>query len=113
MDMNEYQMQAGKTAIYPDAHIGSIKGISYTGIGLAEEAGEVAGHIKRILRDDEQQLTDERKVAILKELGDVLWYVSQLASELNTPLSVVASFNIAKLKERKETGKLQGEGSDR
>lgn len=82
-------------------------------MGLAGEAGEIAEKIKKVLRDDNGLITNEKKQEIKKELGDVLWYVSQIATELGLSLEESASFNIEKLTSRKERGKLQGSGDDR
>lgn len=109
MHLNDYQNAARKTAIYPDHG----KSLIYPALGLAEEAGEVVGHVKRILRDDGGHLTDKRTTDIVMELGDVLWYVAMIADELEVPLSEIAHLNLSKLQHRRETNKLHGKGSDR
>jgi len=108
MFMNDYQKVAQSTAVYPDA-----SRIIYPAVGLAEEAGEVCGKVKRILRDDGGVLTPERKDAIVKELGDVLWYVAALSTDIGVTLDEVASQNIRKLAERKAANTLKGEGDVR
>ena len=65
-------------------------GSTYPALGLAGEAGEVAEHAKKAIRDDGGEVTDERRAAMTKELGDVLWYVAQLASELGLELEEIA-----------------------
>jgi NTP pyrophosphatase (non-canonical NTP hydrolase) len=105
----EYQSQTGKTAIYPE--IGH--NVVYPALGLANEAGEVLGKIKKAFRDDGGEFTEERLKALSGEIGDVLWYISQVATELGLSLSEIAEENVEKLLSRKERGKLQGEGDNR
>ncbi|PIP26706.1 MAG: hypothetical protein CO140_02440 [Candidatus Moranbacteria bacterium CG_4_9_14_3_um_filter_40_7] len=109
MDFKEYQKKSRKTAIYPK--IG--KSFIYPALGLGDEAGEVLGKIKKIFRDKKGIVGKEDKEEIKKELGDVLWYVSQLASELKLDLDNVAEKNIEKLYDRMKRGKLKGNGDDR
>lgn len=106
MNMNEYQVLAKGTACYADQ-------IIYPSVGLSEEAGEVAGQVKRMLRDDGGELTVERKANIVGELGDVLWYVAAMATDLGVSLEEVAAGNVAKLQSRKDRGVLHGSGSNR
>jgi NTP pyrophosphatase (non-canonical NTP hydrolase) len=109
MDFNKYQKLARKTAVYPK--IG--KGFVYPTLGLANEAGEFAGKIKKIFRDDKGKITKEKKEDILHELGDVLWYLAQIATEFEVKLSDVAEENIKKLSSRKARGKIHGSGDNR
>ena len=109
MTFEEYQKKSRKTAEYPDAG----KNFIYPTLGLTGEAGEVAEKIKKILRDHGGVLNDMAKADIEKELGDVLWYVSQLATELGLLLEDVASKNIEKLYSRMERGRLSGSGDNR
>lgn len=109
MEFKEYQKKSRKTAIYPNADNNFI----YPTLGLAGEAGEVAEKIKKVIRDKEGVVDDEKKKEIEKELGDVLWYVSQLASELGLSLEEVAEKNIEKLYSRMDRGKLGGDGDER
>lgn len=109
MNFNEYQEIAQSTAIYPNQ--GS--NLAYPVLGLNGEAGEVAEHAKKAIRDDAGQVTAERREKLKKELGDVLWYLSACASELGLSLSEIAQANAEKLKRRQEQGKLTGSGSDR
>lgn len=108
MDFNEYQREARTTAIYPVQH-----NILYPALGLAGEAGEVAEKVKKMLRDDMGDLTDDRKEQIKKELGDVLWYIASLSHDCGLSMDEIATANIAKLKSRKERGVLQGNGDNR
>ena len=109
MDLNDYQKESRKTALYPDVGGNAI----YPTLGLVGEAGEVADKVKKILRDKKGIFDDESRKAIKFELGDVLWYVSQLSSELGYELEDVACTNLQKLKSRKIRGKIQGNGDNR
>ncbi len=109
LTFNDYQRESRKTAIYPNAGSNFI----YPALGLGGEAGEVLEKIKRIIRDKNGVVDDEMREKIAKELGDVLWYVAQLCTELNLSMEDVARKNLEKLFSRKERGVLQGEGDDR
>lgn len=110
MDINSYQRDARTTAIYPGK--GELTGLLYVALGLGE-VGELQGKVKKILRDDAGKLSNEKREELIAELGDVLWYVSQMASELDIALSAVAFRNLSKLRDRAERGKLQGSGDHR
>lgn len=112
MHMSDYQAQTATTAIYPQAGTGTALALAYVGLGLGE-AGEVQGKIKKILRDDAGVLTEEKRIAIAKELGDVLWYVTRACAEISIPLEVVAEMNLKKLGLRLEAGTLGGSGDER
>jgi len=110
-DMNsidQYQKLAHTTAIYPIEF-----GLSYTALALAGEAGEVAGKVSKVYRDNNGELSDEAKADILKELGDVLWQAQEVASFLNVKLSDVCKSNLIKLANRKKKGMLGGKGDNR
>ena len=109
MGMKEYQEKALETAMYPTL---DNLGIYYTALGLCSEAGEVAGKIKKALRDNGGNY-HAIKDDIKKELGDVLWYCATLADEFGLFLSDVAECNIEKLASRKERGVIRGSGDDR
>jgi len=109
MDFNKYQQLARQTAVYPD--IGN--NIVYPTLGLAGETGEFVEKIKKMIRDDNGVLTSERKAALIKELGDVLWYVSNICSEAEIPFDIVAQTNIEKLQSRYKRGVVKGDGDDR
>ncbi|BCZ89178.1 hypothetical protein TthAA37_09990 [Thermus thermophilus] len=108
MTLEEYQKEAQKTALYPEAYR-----LVYPALGLAGEAGELANKVKKVLRDHGGHLSEEAREAILAELGDVLWYVAQVATDLGESLEAVAQANLAKLRSRKERGRLGGDGDDR
>ncbi len=109
MDFDEYQKFSRQTAIYP--HRG--KNFIYPTLGLAGETGEVAEKIKKIIRDKGGHLSAADKIAIAKELGDVLWYLANLASELGLSLNDIAQTNLEKLRSRQARGKLHGSGDNR
>jgi len=109
MDLNYYQTSALKTAVYPNMGAN----FPYPALGLAGEAGEVADKLKKVIRDNDGILTDPVRDAVAKELGDVLWYVSVLAYELDYDLETIASNNLAKLASRQERGVLTGSGDNR
>lgn len=108
IDFDTYQSQAHTTAIYPERYK-----LLYPALGLAEEAGEVAGQVKRYIRDDESELTEARRAKLQAELGDVLWYLAEVATCLGISLSLIAQENIQKLLDRQARKALQGEGSAR
>ena len=109
MDFNTYQKYARKTAQYPN--LGS--NYTYPTLGLVGEAGEVAEKVKKVIRDKKGIFDDESKEGIKKELGDVLWYLSNLCNEFNFKLEDVALQNLEKLKSRANKGKISGSGDDR
>lgn len=107
MDLDSYNHRARTTAVYPGR--GTLQGLVYTSLGLAGEAGEFANRIKKLMRDDrisldtpntERILDVETEVALVHELGDVLWYVSQCADELGYDFEFVANANLKKLEKR-------------
>ncbi len=103
-DMDVYQAQARKTAIYPREYK-----IIYPALGLCGEVGEVAEKVKKSIRDG-HDLDDK---ALAKELGDVLWYLANLAEDLGYDLSEIAEMNYEKLKSRQERNTLKGNGDER
>lgn len=109
MDFKEYQEKSRKTAIYPKVG----ENFVYPALGLGDEAGEVLGKIKKVFRDKNGIVDEETKAAIKKELGDVLWYLAQLSTELEISLQDVAESNIEKLYSRMERGTLHGDGDNR
>jgi NTP pyrophosphatase (non-canonical NTP hydrolase) len=108
VEFSDYQRFSRRTAEYPRE-----AWLTYPALGLAGEAGEVAEHAKKAIRDDAGMVTDERRSAMAKELGDVLWYVSQLASELGLELDRIARDNLEKLFSRQRRGVLSGSGDER
>lgn len=108
MYFNSYQDSAQRFAKYPQD-----TALTYVTLGLASEAGEVAGKLKKIIRDSGGLVDLQAKVALGDELGDVLWYVSECARHLGLRLEDVARGNLAKLASRAERGVLGGSGDNR
>jgi NTP pyrophosphatase (non-canonical NTP hydrolase) len=130
MDFDEYQKVAATTAVYPD-RMGPV-GLMYSALGTAGEAGEVADKVKKLWRDhlthqqkqkwwkfwsrpktDHPFLTDEQKDAIGDEIGDVLWYLAEDATQIGRSLNDIAERNAAKLRSRMNHGVLGGSGDNR
>lgn len=109
MHLSDYQRDSRQTAAYPA--IGHA--VIYPTLGLTNEAGEVAGKIKKIFRDKNGIFGDADREALAAELGDVLWYLAQVATELDLSLDEIAQHNIDKLLSRKQRGVIQGDGDTR
>ncbi len=109
MNFNDYQEKSRKTAKYPA--IGH--SVIYPTLGLVNEAGEVAGKVKKVFRDKNGEINGETKSALRAELGDVLWYLAQVATELGLTLDEIAEYNIDKLYSRLERGTIKGDGDER
>ena len=104
-----YENLAGQTAIFPEE-----KALEYLALGMTSEAGEVAGKVKKLIRDGEDVEGFEiKKLAIASEIGDVLWYCAMMAKEVGVPLNDIMKENLKKLHSRKERGTLSGSGDDR
>ena len=104
-----YENLAGQTAIFPKD-----KALEYLALGMTSEAGEVAGKVKKLIRDGEDvEGFEMKKLAIASEIGDVLWYCAMMAKEVGVPLNTIMQENLRKLHDRKERGKLHGSGDDR
>jgi NTP pyrophosphatase (non-canonical NTP hydrolase) len=117
MTFDEYQNHAATTAIYPKESV-----VSYPVLGLLSEAGEIAGKVKKVIRDGNLtpnspftsfDATVEDVDGIAKEMGDCLWYLAALATDLGLDLEDVAKANLVKLRLRHEKGVLKGSGDDR
>jgi NTP pyrophosphatase (non-canonical NTP hydrolase) len=108
VELSDYQRLSRATAEYPRE-----AWLAYPALGLAGEAGEVAEHAKKAIRDDGAEITEVRRAAMAKELGDVLWYVAQLATELGLDLGEIAEGNLEKLLSRQRRGMLHGSGDER
>jgi len=104
----EYQKESLKTAIFPPG-----RSLEYLFLGICGESGEIAEKAKKAIRDKNGIITGEDKEAMKKELGDVLWYISQIATELDLELEDIANENLIKLFSRLERNKIQGEGDNR
>jgi len=109
LSFEEYQVKSRETAIYPDKG----RNFVYPTLGLSGEAGEVAEKMKKVLRDKGGVIDDETRRELSKELGDVLWYVANLATELGLDLEEVAQENLDKLSSRQQRNRLRGSGDNR
>lgn len=137
MEIKEYQEKAGQTAVYDSWYksfmekFGHTKEVvpvemfdeiervfkmlhtCYAVLGLVGEAGELANKIKKVIRDNNGVMSDEKLKEIGKELGDTCWYQSALARELGLEMDDIAKENLEKLFSRKERGVLKGDGDNR
>ncbi len=109
LTLDEYQRAAGRTAAYPNRG----NNLVYPVLGLASEAGEVAGKLKKVIRDQNGHLSPEQRQRLLDEVGDVLWYVAAICTELETSLEAVARTNLDKLASRAGRGVIGGDGDHR
>ena len=108
-DFETYQRESRKTwGVIPVDHP-----LVYPTLGLANEAGEVAGKIKKIFRDKGGLIEDVDRQALKYELGDVLWYLTLICTELDLTLEEVAAANLEKLFSRQARGQIRGEGDHR
>lgn len=114
MTPNKYQKEAHKTAKYSGALIvNEVGDYVYPALGLAEEAGEVAGKFAKAVRDESGIISDERKEAIIKELGDVCWFIAELCTLMEVDLETVMQKNLDKLADRAKRGVISGSGDNR
>jgi NTP pyrophosphatase (non-canonical NTP hydrolase) len=110
--LNDYQCAAaGGTASYPGR--GTVHGLVYVALMLNGESGEVANKVGKIMRDTDGVVDEARRNAIAAELGDVLWYVSAVASELDFTLAEIAQHNLVKIASRTARGVIGGDGDSR
>ena len=108
MTLNEYQQKALETAVYPQQYK-----IIYPALGMNGEAGEVADKVKKIIRDNNGNMSKEKAVEIAKEAGDVLWYIATLAHDIGFTLDEIGQMNYDKLHSRQQRGMLGGSGDNR
>lgn len=108
MTGNEYQTLAERTNL-----VTGEKALYYATLGLVGEAGEVANKVKKVIRDDGGVITEEKKSIVRKELGDIMWYIARLCSELGYSLDDVMQENLDKLALRQQQGKIKGDGDNR
>ena len=111
---NRYQSTATKNAEYPgkDTYLGLV----YCALKLNGEAGELADHIGKAMRDDDlmnHELTQDRRELIIKEVGDCLWYLAAICNELGISFSSAAFINLVKIKDRYDRGVQHGSGDNR
>ncbi len=109
MNFDEYQTQTESTAIYP-----SDKALEYLSLGVASESGEIAGKVKKLIRDGYSKVSKEEwEKNLASEIGDVLWYLARLSDELGFSLEEIAQENMDKLLDRKNRNVLKGSGDHR
>ena len=109
MDFNEYQTQTASTAIYP-----STRALEYLALGVSSESGEIAGKVKKLIRDGYSKMSKEEwEKNLASEIGDVLWYLARLSDELGYSLEEIAQNNMDKLLDRKNRNVLKGSGDHR
>ncbi len=111
LNFKQYQERATLTAIYPAK--GEFLGLVYCALGAAGEVGEVAGKIKKLYRDKKGEVSAESRKELGKEIGDCIWYLSQMCSELDLDFSHIALGNLEKLADRKVRGVIEGNGDNR
>lgn len=121
----DYQVETINTAVYKKSvrdfvrestldKAWEVMEIQYVTLGLVGEAGEIANKVKKQIRDHPKDaFNDEFKRDMIGEIGDVMWYVSQLCNELGLDLESIMELNVEKLQSRKERGTLQGSGDER
>lgn len=108
MKVNDYQKAALETAIYPKE-----QKIIYPTLGLTGESGEVSDKVKKVLRDNNSVFSEEKKLEIAKEVGDVMWYCATLSNDLGFDLETICQMNIDKLNSRKQRNMINGNGDNR
>lgn len=111
MDFDEYEQLAHRTATFTGKQ--EEYRLLYLTLGVSGEAGEIAEKVKKLIRNDDGVITEEKREALKHEIGDVLWYLSQLSRELGFPFSEAAKANIAKLEDRLARGVIRSEGDTR
>ena len=111
MDFDRYQRLANRTGNFTGKQ--AEFSLMYLGLGVTSEAGEIADKIKKVIRNDDGTMSREKREAILFEMGDVLWYLSQLARHFDVPFSKVANMNIKKLADRAKRNVIASNGDTR
>lgn len=119
MDAKTYQKEAHTFADYTIPIIYTNDGLAvnapyvYPAMGLSEEAGEATGKLAKVIRDNEGIIPDDKKELLVKELGDVMWFVAELCTLFNVSIEDVMQQNIDKLTSRRERNKIHGSGDER
>ena len=107
LSFDTYQKKSKETAIYPTM----VHPVIYPALGLASETGELLGKLKKVFRDQRSFLSYKHEIR--SEIGDVLWYLTQICTELDLSLECLAKGNLSKLSSRAKRGTLQGDGDNR
>jgi len=109
MDIDEYQIRARETAMYPNID----NNLNYTLIGLAGEVGEVMNIYKKMIRDHQGVMTEEMRTKLIDEMGDIHWYMAMAECEIKIKSSEVMKINLDKLRMRRESGTIHDIGRDK
>lgn len=112
LTLQDYQVKAHSTSLNTDTG-GKLGKLMYPSLKLAGETGEFCEKVGKILRDKNGEISSEDYELLLKELGDILWYVCELATQMGVSMDTVANINLQKLASRKERGQIQGSGDNR
>jgi len=113
LEFHEYSERAHATAFYSQSIKGNMPSLVYAALGVGGESGELLEKIKKLYRDSGGNLDEDIQLAIIKEAGDVLWYLNEVALMAGSSLEKVAEENLKKLEERTKRKTLQGSGDDR
>ena len=111
IDLVEYQKEIVATRIVKKDK--KIDYLCYASLGLCEEAGEIAGKLKKIVRDKDGIISEEDRLSLIKEAGDTLWYLADLCDDLGVTIEEVARINLDKVRDRFQRGVIQGQGDNR
>lgn len=107
MNLNEYQQLAQRTAGKNSEQL------EYLIPGLSGEAGEVASVAAKVARDDDGEWSKEKITKLILELGDCLWFISEIARHFGYSFEQVAQMNVDKLADRQKRGVIAGSGDNR
>jgi NTP pyrophosphatase (non-canonical NTP hydrolase) len=113
MDFNTYGKQALTTRLSGQSYGEISPELMDAVLGLVGESGEVAEKFKKLIRDKAGALSGEDKTEIVKELGDILWYINSVSESIGSSLEEVAAKNVEKIMSRKERGVSRGDGDNR
>jgi NTP pyrophosphatase (non-canonical NTP hydrolase) len=110
MTLDEYQKRALQTAVFNDDEF---KDTAHWVFGITGEAGEIAEKMKKIIRDKDGIINKADKQELVKEVGDVLWYLAVFAKQLNVSFEEIGRVNLDKLQSRKDRDVIKGSGDNR
>lgn len=113
MTLTEYQAQAITTLTGSHEYGDITPSLMAQVLGLVGESGEVAEKFKKLIRDQGGKITEDTKAELIKELGDILWYIASVAHLLGTDIETIAATNLQKLKSRQTRGQIHGSGDNR
>ncbi len=113
MDFREFQIESRKTDVGTSAQDNLKPGWLYYALGISGEAGELTEKIKKLFRDKKGEVDQEFLDSVIKEMGDILWYMGRLADTFGIDFNLIAETNIIKLLDRMEHDKIHGDGDNR